>query len=84
MSLKPKTTGSTGGQPHKRPTEYNQQIAKSVRPQLPRDGSINGLNTTFNGKMPAGFVSVWNFDGNANTKNSATTKPGNAGKKSIY
>jgi len=40
MSLKPKTTGSTGGQPHKRPTEYNQQIAKSVRPQLPRDETI--------------------------------------------
>ena len=75
MSLKPKTTGSQGGQPHKRPTEFNQQIAKSVRPQLPRDGSADGLNTTLTGKMPAGFTSVWNFDGNRNTKNSATTKP---------
>ena len=84
MSLKPKTTGSTGGQPHKRPTEYNQQIAKSVRPQLPRDGSVGGINTTLAGKMPSGFMSVFNFDGNNNTKDSKTTKPGNAGKKSIY
>ena len=84
MSLKPKTTGSQGGQPHKRPTEFNQQIAKSVRPQLPRDGSADGLNTTLTGKMPPGFTSVWNFDGNRNTKNSATTKPGNAGKKDIF
>ena len=84
MSLKPKTTGSSGGTPHKRPSEQNQQVAKSTRPQLPRDGSANGLNTTLTGKMPAGFTSVWNFDGNRNTKNSATTKPGNAGKKDIF
>ena len=84
MSLKPKNEGSSHNNPYKRPGDVNQQIAKSTRPQLPRDGSIGGLNTTFAGKMPAGFVSVWNFDGNANTKNSATTKPGNAGKKSIY
>ena len=25
---------------HQRPHEVNQQIAKSVRPQLPRDGSV--------------------------------------------
>ena len=84
MSLKPKTPGSSGSQPHKRPTEYNQQIAKSVRPQLPRDGSMGGINTTLTGKMPAGFMGVFNFDGNNNTKDSKTTKPGNAGKKSIY
>ena len=84
MSLKPKTTGSSGNTPHKRSSENNQQIAKSVRPQLPRDGSAGGLNTTFAGKMPSGFTAVWNFDGNRNTKDSATTKPGNAGKKSIY
>jgi hypothetical protein len=75
MSLKPKTPGSSGGTPHKRPSEANQQIARAVRPQLPRDGSAGGLNTTLSGKMPAGFTSVWNFDGNSNTKNSATTKP---------
>ena len=84
MSLKPKTTGSSGGTPHKRPSEQNQQVAKSTRPQLPRDGSANGLNTTLTGKMPAGFTSVWNFDGNRNTKDSATTKPGNAGGKDIF
>ena len=84
MSLKPKTTGSSGGTPHKRESYSNQQVARATRPQLPRDGSIGGLNTTFAGKMPSGFTAVWNFDGNRNTKDSATTKPGNAGKKSIY
>jgi hypothetical protein len=75
MSLKPKTPGSSGGTPHKRPSDQNQQVARAVRPQLPRDGSAGGLNTTLSGKMPAGFTSVWNFDGNRNTKDSATTKP---------
>ena len=84
MSLKPTTKGSTGGEPHKRPSENNQQVGRAIRPQLPRDGSAGGLNTTLNGKMPAGYVSVWNFDGNKNTKNSATTKPGNAGGKDIF
>ena len=84
MSLKPKVTGSSHNTPYKRPSDVNQQIAKSVRPQLPRDGSINGLNTTLNGKMPSGYMAVFNFAGNTNTKDSATTKPGNAGKKSIY
>ena len=84
MSLKPKNEGSSHNNPYKRPSDVNQQIAKSTRPQLPRDGSMNGMNTTFDGKMPSGFTSVWNFDGNRNTKDSATTKPGNAGKKSIY
>ena len=84
MSLKPKTPGSSGGTPHKRPSENNQQIAKSVRPQLPRDGSAGGLNTSLTGKMPAGYTSVWNFGDNRNTKNSATTKPGNAGGKDIF
>jgi len=84
MSLKPKVTGSSHNTPYKRPSDVNQQIAKSVRPQLPRDGSMNGLNTTLNGKMPSGYMAVFNFAGNNNTKDSATTKPGNAGKKSIY
>ena len=72
MSLKPKTQGST---PHKRPSEQNQQIAKSTRPQLPRDGSAGGINTTLTGKMPAGYMSVFNFAGNNNTKDSSTSKP---------
>jgi len=82
MSLKPKTPESSGGKPHKRPSDDNQQIAKSVRPQLPRDGSAGGINTTLRGKMPAGYVAVWDFDGRG-TKNSATSKPGNAGGKKI-
>ena len=75
MSMKPKTEGSKGGTPHKRPSDTNQQIAKSVRPQLPRDGSRDGLNTTLTGKMPAGYTSVFNFSDNRNTKDSSTTKP---------
>ena len=84
MSLKPKTQGSTGSTPHKREQIKNQQTSTAVRPPLPRDGSMDGINTTLTGKMPAGYVSVWNFDGNKNTKNSATTKPGNAGGKDIF
>ena len=84
MSLKPKNQGSSHNTPYKRPDDVNQQVAKSTRPQLPRDGSIGGLNTTLTGKMPAGYTSVWNFDGNRNTKDSATTKPGNAGGKDIF
>jgi hypothetical protein len=45
---------------------------------------MGGINTTLTGKMPAGYMSVFNFAGNNNTKDSKTTKPGNAGKKSIY
>ena len=81
MSLKPKTTGSSGNTPHKRSSENNQQIAKSVRPQLPRDGSRDGMNTSLKGVIPVGFTGVWNFADNSNTKDSATSKPG--GKK-IY
>lgn len=61
----------------------NQQVAKAVRPQLPRDGSRDGINTHINGKMPPGFVGVWDFSGR-DSKNSGTSRPGNAGKKDIY
>jgi hypothetical protein len=60
---------------NQRPPQVNQQIAKSVRPQLPRDGSKGGTNYHTNGKLPSGFTSVWRFDGVTDTKNSATTKP---------
>ena len=60
---------------NQRPPQVNQQIAKSVRPQLPRDGSRGGTNYHTNGKLPAGFTAVWNFGGVSDTKNSATTKP---------
>jgi hypothetical protein len=60
----------------KRPSYLNQQIAKSVRPQLPRDGSAGGVNHHESGKRPpSGFTAVWNFNGNTNTKDSSTTKP---------
>ena len=83
MSLKPTTKGSSGGTPHKREQTKNQQTSTAVRPPLPRDGSMNGINTTLTGKMPAGFVAVFNFDGNTNTKKSGTTKPGNCSGKDI-
>ena len=57
---------------HHRPSELNQQVAKSVRPQLPRDGSKDGQNC-LRGKMPAGFVSVWDFGNGAQTKWSPTS-----------
>jgi hypothetical protein len=63
----------------KRPSDVNQQIAKSTRPQLPRDGSANGNNKHDSGQLPkGGYTSVWRFDGNRNTKDSSTSKPGNA------
>ena len=64
----------------KRPSDVNQQIAKSVRPQLPRDGSAGGNNKFESGQLPkGGYTAVWNFAGNRNTKDSSTSKPGNAG-----
>jgi hypothetical protein len=75
MTFKPTTPGSSGGKPHKRPSDSNQQIAKSVRPQLPRDGSAGGLNTALSGKMPAGFTAVWDFGNGPQTKLSPTSKP---------
>jgi len=60
---------------HQRPHEYNQQIAKSTRPQLPRDGSVGGQNAIGN-KMPAGFISVWDFGSGKQTKYSPTSGGG--------
>ena len=62
---------------HKRDSDLNQQVAKSVRPQLPRDGSRDGINYHENGMVPPGFISTWCFDeNNRSTKLSPTTKPG--------
>ena len=63
---------------HQRPHEYNQQIAKSTRPQLPRDGSANGQNHV--AKMPAGFISTWDFGSGNQTKYSPTS----GGGKKVY
>ena len=63
------------GKSHKRPSELNQQVAKSVRPQLPRDGSAGGMNQ-MNGKMPAGYVSMWDFGNGKQTKLAPTTRGG--------
>ena len=54
--------------PIKRPSELNQQVAKSVRPQMPRDGSADGVNQIHN-KMPPGYVGVWSYE-DRGTKNS--------------
>jgi hypothetical protein len=60
---------------HQRPSAINQQIAKSVRPQLPRDGSAGGQNHIGN-KMPAGYISTWDFGNGTQTKNSRTSGGG--------
>lgn len=59
---------------HKRPSDMNQQVAKSVRAQLPRDGSAGGQNNT--DRMPAGYISVWDFGNGSQTKRSPTTGGG--------
>jgi len=81
MSLKPKVQTNSTNYPQHRSPQINQQIATAVRPQLPRDGSRDGLNTSLKGVTPVGFTGVWNFADNSNTKDSSTSKPG--GKK-IY
>ena len=46
---------------HQRPHDLNQQIAKSVRPQLPRDGSKDMMRWE-PGQLPkGGYRSVFDF-----------------------
>ena len=59
---------------HKRPSDMNQQVAKSTRPQLPRDGSRDGQNNA--DRMPSGYISVWDFGNGSQTKRSPTTGGG--------
>jgi len=75
MSLKPKHPAFNPDQRHQRPHEYNQQIAGATRPQLPRDGSANGQNNV-RSKMPAGFISVWDYGNGEQTKYSKTSGGG--------
>ena len=72
MKFKPTTPCSIGGETHRRSHDENQQTAKSIRPQLPRDATSGGQNNV-RGKMPAGFVSVWDFGNGAQTKWSPTS-----------
>ena len=73
--------------PHQREHASNQQIAKSVRPQLPRDGSP-GMIRWQPGEMPSGgFRSVFDMSGDKfpttsplNTKMSPTS----GGGKKVY
>jgi hypothetical protein len=69
----------TPGKKHQRPHELNQQIAKSIRPQLPRDGSKDGQNNV-ESKMPAGYIAVWDFGNGSQTKYSPTS----GGGKKVY
>ena len=66
---------------HQRPHEYNQQVAKSIRPQLPRDGSA-GMNRWEPGTLPkGGFRSVIDFSGGSlDTKQNPTRGSG----KKVY
>ena len=67
---------------HQRPHEVNQQIAKSFRPQLPRDGSPD-MTRWQPGTLPkGGFRAVFDFSGTPsyNTKKSPTS----GGGKKVY
>ena len=59
---------------HQRPHDVNQQIAKSTRPQLPRDGSKD-MERWQPGQLPkGGYRSVFDFSGTPtyDTKKSPT------------
>ena len=63
---------------HQRPHDLNQQVAKSVRPQLPRDGSA-GAARWEPGQLPkGGYRSVFDFSGTPtyDTKHSPTSGGG--------
>ena len=63
---------------HQSPHQVNQQIAKSVRPQLPRDGSAD-MARWQPGTLPkGGFRSVFDFSDTPtyNTKKSPTSGGG--------
>ena len=67
---------------HQRPHDVNQQIAKSTRPQLPRDGSRD-MQRWEPGQLPkGGYRSVFDFSGEPlyDTKHSPTQAPG----KKVY
>ena len=62
---------------HQRPHDVNQQIAKSTRPQLPRDGSKD-MQRWEPGQLPkGGYRSTFDFsEGSYNTKQSPTSGGG--------
>lgn len=62
--------------PQQRDSDVNQQIAKSVRPQLPRDGSA-GMKPWQPGEMPrGGYRAVFCFEDTYDTKQSPTSGGG--------
>jgi hypothetical protein len=67
---------------HQRPHDLNQQIAKSTRPQLPRDGSRD-MQRWEPGQLPkGGYRSIFDFSGTPeyDTKHSPTS----GGGKKVY
>ena len=63
---------------HQRPHDLNQQLAKSTRPQLPRDGSRD-MQRWEPGQLPkGGYRSVFDFSGTPeyDTKHSPTSGGG--------
>jgi hypothetical protein len=67
--------------PEKRPSDVNQQVATSVRPQLPRDGS-KGMTKWEPGQLPrGGYRSTFCFEeGSYSNKQSPTS----GGGKKVY
>lgn len=71
--MKPKINASNKFTTHQRHSELNQQVAKSVRPQLPRDGSKDGRPYWTPGELPkGGYQSTWCFGDSHDTKKSPT------------
>jgi hypothetical protein len=70
--------GHMSNSQHQRPNFMNQQVAKSVRPQLPRDGSPGMVRWQPGTLPPGGSRTVFDFsgDGELNTKRSPTSGGG--------
>ena len=73
--------------PQQRDSNLNQQVAKSIRPQLPRDGSA-GMQRWQPGELPTGgFRSVFDMSGDSTpTTSPLNTKlsPTSGGGKKVY
>jgi hypothetical protein len=79
MDMLPKVKSQ---RPHQRDHSLNQQVAKSVRPQLPRDGSA-GMQRWQPGQLPiGGFRSV--FDFSETTTYDTKHSPTSGGGKKVY
>jgi len=68
--------------PHQRDHSLNQQVAKSTRPQLPRDGSM-GMQRWEPGQLPVGGYRAV-FDFSEKTPYDTKHSPTSGGGKKVY